>query len=180
MLFVYGTVREWKPGPEYCGGEKQMVEVGRGGGLLRLDLQTHPMGPLTFTGAPRKGDNLASGHFTWPGGAIELDLQSPAPGAPVAMATAPVSSGSLADALALARTLTDRDDLPDVEEIEDRMPEGMSLDAMPVTLSGQGVASSSLAPGQQEWTLSYVLAVDDDGREVDRAWLDRRGREPPR
>ncbi|MEM7351227.1 MAG: hypothetical protein AAF657_10505 [Acidobacteriota bacterium] len=169
VLYLLGEVREWKPSRQFCDGEKKMVETTRGDGVVRLEYETQHSAPLNFFGFPRTGDlpeGYAAGLFQWPGGSVDLEVRGPAKGAPAAIATAPVQSGSIADALALARQYSGRDDLPSKEEIEAGLPEGMSLDSMPINMTGQAYAGTSLL-GQPEWTLNYTITLEAEGKAVD-------------
>lgn len=176
MLDLQGEIREWKPGREFCGGEKQMTEASRGEGRLVLEYQTQHLAPLNFTASPRPHQesegSQGSGFLSWNGGLVELDVRPPAAGVPAAMVNGPAQSVSISDALAMARELSGRE-VPSVEQIESELPDGISLDALPITLTGNATAGSINRWQTYEWNLAYVLQVDDAGKRVDDRWLHR-------
>ena len=177
VLDLYGEVREWKPSRDFCGGEKQMTEASRGGGRLVLEYQTRHMAPLNFLADPREerepDDGNGSGFLSWSGGMVNLDVRGPSAGVPAAMVNGPAQSVSISDALAMARELSDQD-VPSAEEIESQLPDGMSLDALPITMTGNATGGALNRWQTHEWTLAYVVQISDEGKKVDDKWLHRR------
>ena len=180
VLDLQGEVREWKPSRDFCGGEKQMTEASRGGGRLVLEYQTRHTAPLNFVAFPRADSKSDGGHgsgfLSWGGGMVNLDVRGPAEGVPAAMINGPAQSVSISDALAMARELSGQADVPSVEQIESQLPEGMSLDALPINMTGNATGGSLNRWQSHEWTLAYVVQVGEDGEKVDDKWLYRRAR----
>lgn len=180
VLYLHGEVREWKPGPEFCGGERQMVEASSGSGTLRLEYQTTGhLAPLHFTGGPRPnpvnggGDDTSIGELTWAGKTVKLSARGLGPGAPAAIATGPVQSTlSVADALALARAYGAGEEVPSAAEVEEKLPEGMDLDALAINMTGQADAGRQYEAGMREWFLSYHITLVDDGEKIAKGWVD--------
>tara|TARA_R110000868_G_scaffold102358_1_gene281873 strand:+ start:13290 stop:14807 length:1518 start_codon:yes stop_codon:yes gene_type:complete len=115
----------------------------------------------------------AFGYLSWPGGAVSLTGRGLAPGAPAAIASGPVQSGSMADALALAQTMGGGR-APTEEEIQRALPEGFSLEALPAPMTGQAGGGGLLAPNAPEWFVSYNIELVDEGERIATLWFDPR------
>lgn len=115
---------------------------------------------------------FAAGHFSWPGGTIPLSGRGLAPGEPAATANGPVQSGSLADALTLARSMGA--EVPDTAELQAAMPPGMSLDSLPAPMAGRAGGGGMLASNTPEWTVRYNVDLVDDGERIAAQWFDPR------
>lgn len=115
----------------------------------------------------------AYGHFSWPGGMVALNGRGFAPGAPAAIASGPVQSTSIRDALAMAQAYGGAN-APSAEEIEANLPEGFSLDALPIPMAGQAGGGGQLAPNATEWFVSYNVEIVDDGERIATLWFDPR------
>ena len=63
---------------------------------------------------------------------------------------------------------------PDMAEIEASLPEGFSLDALPVPLAGQAGGGGQLAPNAPEWFVSYNVQIIDEGERIAALWFDPR------
>jgi len=117
-------------------------------------------------------EGSATGHFSWPGGTVILSGRGLAPGEPAAIATGPVQSGSIADALAMAQAMGAN--IPDKAQIQAAMPPGMSLDAMPAPMTGRAGGGAMLASNTPEWTVSFTVELVDDGERIADLWFDPR------
>jgi len=116
----------------------------------------------------------AAGYMSWPGGSVNLIGRGPVPQAPAAHANAPVSSMPIADALAMARAMSGGKDVPDAEQLQAMMPEGISLDALPISMTGQASAGDIVARGLREWSLNYNVELVDEGEKIAVLWFDPR------
>lgn len=115
----------------------------------------------------------ASGHFSWQGGTVVLSGRGLAPGEPAAIASGPVqSSMSIADALAMARTLGAA--VPDAEELQATLPAGMSLEQMPAPMSGRAGGGAMIVSNAPEWSVSYTVELVDEGERIAAQWFDPR------
>ena len=63
---------------------------------------------------------------------------------------------------------------PSPEEIEAALPEGFSLDSMPIPMAGQAGGGGQIAPGAPEWFVSYNVQIIDEGERVATLWFDPR------
>lgn len=115
----------------------------------------------------------AYGHLSWPGGTVALNGRGFAPGAPAAVASGPVQSTSIGDALAMAQAYGGAN-APDMAEIEAALPEGFSLDSLPIPMAGQAGGGGQLAPNAPEWFVSYNVQIVDDGERIAALWFDPR------
>lgn len=115
----------------------------------------------------------AYGHFSWPGGMVALNGRGFAPGAPAAIASGPVQSTSIRDALAMAQAYGGAT-APSAEEIEASLPEGFSLDSLPIPMAGQAGGGGQIAPGAPEWFVSYNVQIVDEGERIATLWFDPR------
>lgn len=115
----------------------------------------------------------AYGHFSWPGGMVALNGRGFAPGAPAAIASGPVQSTSIREALAMAQAYGGAN-APDMAEIEANLPEGFSLDALPIPMAGQAGGGGQIAPNAPEWFVSYNVQLIDDGERIAELWFDPR------
>ena len=115
----------------------------------------------------------AYGHLSWPGGSVALNGRGFAPGAPAAIASGPVQSTSIRDALAMAQAFAG-ENAPSADEIEANLPDGFSLDEMPIPMAGQAGGGGEIAPGAPEWFVSYNVQIIDDGERIATLWFDPR------
>lgn len=119
-------------------------------------------------------DGYAAGYMTWPGGSVVLTGRGAVPGLPAAIANAPVGQTSIADALAIAQAMSGDTKVPNMEQLQAQMPDGISLDELPISMTGQAVAGGSIAPGSHEWTLNFNVELVDDGEKIADLWFDPR------
>lgn len=115
----------------------------------------------------------AYGHLSWPGGMVALNGRGFAPGAPAAIASGPVQSTSIRDAMAMAQAYGAAG-APDMAEIEAALPEGFSLDSLPIPMAGQAGGGGLIAPNAPEWFVSYNVQIIDDGERIAALWFDPR------
>lgn len=116
----------------------------------------------------------AAGHMSWPRRSVHLIGRGPVSQAPAAHANGPVSSMSIADALAMARAMSGGSDVPDAEQLQAMMPAGISLDALPIAMNGQAHAGDIVARGLREWSLTYNVELVDEGEKIAALWFDPR------
>lgn len=119
-------------------------------------------------------DGYAAGYITWPGGSVVLTGRGAVPGLPAAMANAPVGGASIANALSMAQAMSGDAKTPTLEDLQAQMPEGVSLDAVPISMTGQAIAGRSIAPGAHEWTLNFNVELIDRGEKIAELWFDPR------
>lgn len=119
-------------------------------------------------------DGYAAGYITWPGGSVVLTGRGAVPGVPAAFANAPVGGVSVADALAMAQAMSGEAKVPGIEELQAQMPDGISLDALPISMTGQAVSGAAIAAGAHEWTLNYNVELVDRGEKIAELWFDPR------
>lgn len=112
----------------------------------------------------------ASGHFSWPGGTVVLSGRGLTPGEPAAVAAGPVGTGSIAQALEMARQMGVA--MPDTAGLGASLPAGISLDAMPAPMSGRAGGGGTIVAGAPEWTVSFSVELVDDGERIAALWFD--------